>query len=312
MEKRKVLQKVQGWDEKVLIRTGVVINVRGEMGVFLFMYDRKSPTEMIDAQQWTLLCPHDLITFWRASLILRKLEEIHWDDLANSYSIACRDISYRDEEEILEIGSRLNSDDYRDIMARKVPEKIVRLLKNHFEELSIPPYTVTDEVKAGTLQWDEKFSEYGVLHPEKEDELIEEANKNVYRYEKYLSKYASEKKIPRDSILFNEIADYLFLAVQRNIETNCGMSIALGFAITLGERSCSNFVDGMLDLYEDDEADFLHMDESFIEEVKEVSKWLSKNFREGLFRRPVFSKAEFQKWILNSVEEYELELDSGD
>lgn len=154
-----------GFHKRMLVQPGVATTDL-EMGILVWLFEEDNPDEPVAARLWGLVTPHNLIVCWRGMLILQEVKNFDDGDLCNAYYAGQRDPHDSDKHRIDKITAKIGRDTYDAIMARPIPDEVVNLiikLTDEGEHVALWP--ITEEVKAGTLQWSEDFVRVGAKHP---------------------------------------------------------------------------------------------------------------------------------------------------
>ena len=194
----------------------VVYDVPDSCGVGIFYGDGSG-------HYWGFYFPRNLIAAWRATEVLRRLDPLCGDALCAAYYTGVRnprksDIVAYVEPTIAIIGQTA----YDEIITMPVPESIIRsILDNHvrgdFYSPDLSP--ITDEVRAGTIQWRHEFYDFGVTHPDAEDlekRDRKERRKKLERFETLLASYATFRFLSRQGKEMRCVEDFLITLAYGN------------------------------------------------------------------------------------------------
>lgn len=144
---------------------------------------------------WGLWQPRDLITAWRATEVLRRLNVIKKHDFCAAYYTGRRRVSNNDREKYVEpIIAKIGRQAHREIMSMPIPDEIIRaILDNQGQDFSPSGWPITDEIAAGTIKWQEAFSRVGIKHPD-EVKAEEWANKKtIARFKRLIDSYTNSR-----------------------------------------------------------------------------------------------------------------------
>lgn len=130
------------------------------------------------------------IVSWRAMEILSMLDEIEVRTMALAHLVSERAFSHQkvfDPDILKEITDKIGKDSYDRIMSIPVPRELIdAIIESHTEDDII---SISEEISAGTMVWEDRFSEIGVMHP---DKLAEESRRRetvISRYRDFLASY---------------------------------------------------------------------------------------------------------------------------
>ena len=109
------------------------------------------------------------IAAWRAIQLLRCMSIIERNSIRAAYHASMR--KRKEDEDTKETVSAVGQKNFDRVMALPVPEEIIRLTlersrRENWTERS-PVWSITDEVRAGTIQWRSEFADFGVEYPDK-------------------------------------------------------------------------------------------------------------------------------------------------
>lgn len=160
--------------------TPIVYDDEGHCGLGILYGDGR-------AEIWGMLIPRNLITAWRGTEILRRLDTIEYGTLCHAYATGGRNPNEQCVEPTIKKIGRVA---YEDIMSMPVPEEIIRAIldnqKNQRHEYFAPSLCpISDEVRAGTIKWRQEFAAAGVKHPD----FIDRANRVYEKERAILSKF---------------------------------------------------------------------------------------------------------------------------
>lgn len=193
----------------------------------------------------------DLVTSWRATLFLPYLANIGKYSLAAAYYAAKRDL---DEAQIARYRrpavNALGQESYDEIMATLVPEMIIeRVLRGSRDEDALL-YTdlgqITEEVRAGTIEWREEFAKVGVDHPVDVDERSRVFQENVHRHDSLLDSIARHFDITRDSTYMERTEIALNALVLQGADTKMPAIVLAALAMMVSDLSFGRATDTQL------------------------------------------------------------------
>lgn len=112
---------------------------------------------------WGLLTPRNLITAWRGTEVLRRLDTVEEGTLCAAYTTGERNPHKSDMKRIEPIIEKIGRKAYDKIMSMPVPEQIIRaILDNQQDDLPPDLEPITEEVEAGTIEWRQEFADAGI------------------------------------------------------------------------------------------------------------------------------------------------------
>lgn len=155
------MARVAGKSDTPIQCTPVVYDEKSSCGVGVFFEDGIGQT-------WGLVIPRNLIVAWRGTEVLRRLDTIEHGTLCAAYYTGVREPHESSMKRYVEPTiAKIGKEAYKTIMSMPVPEEIVRaILDNQRQDFKPNLYPITDEVRAGTIQWRQEFADAGVKHPD--------------------------------------------------------------------------------------------------------------------------------------------------
>ncbi len=297
---KKVPTDVCAWghDKRMLIQPGVA-TTDWEMGILVWLFEEDNPEQPVETRFWGLVVPHDLLTCWRGMLILQEVKNLGKGDLCNAYYAGQRELHESDKHGVDEIIAKIGRDTYDAIMARPIPDEVIDLIIKLTDEGNhVALYPITEEVKAGTLQWRDDFVRIGVKHPQQVADREAAEKRVIGRYDSYLADYAKSHGYPRKCMIMWNIEGVIVDAIEKGVEAQHGQDIVLGVAIARAHGYMAAFT--VFDGFADEE----DIKRSVSDCVRQAAKWLTSQFGTGwLVKRPKRSQQEYESFIqlLNNV-----------
>lgn len=208
--------RVESRGNELTVCVPVVYDEPGKCGVGILYGDGI-------VEYWGPLSPRNLVTAWRATEVLRRFDIITSISLCSAYVTGRRNPHNSDrvayvESTIAMIGQAA----YSEIMSMPVPESIIRaILDNHVRGDFYSPnlYPITDEVRAGTIQWRHEFYDFGVTHPNAEDlekRDRRERRKKLERFDTLLASYSKFRYLSRWGKEMEYVEDALIMLAYSN------------------------------------------------------------------------------------------------
>ena len=251
---------------------------------------------------WGLLIPRDLITSWRATVIIRYLDEIEVDTLCKVYYAGRRRVSPEERRNYVEpIIAMIGKDTYEEIMAMPVPEKIIRaILDNQSDPFPPSIFPITEEVRAGTIdwqEWKEEFTELGIKHPDEIDAQKRREKKILSKFETLLSSYAEHQRIRPGTLGMDFFTNAFMNLVKKGVHQKYPDEVVVALAGVIGELTISEFVLSIWPFGQDEEL----ITEKKKEAIEEAAKWLVSE-KPSLFR--FWNYRKYQKLLYKLLSEY--------
>lgn len=204
-----------------------------------------------EAIVWGLVIPQNLIAFWRATEILKQLEEIDNASLSYPYYTAIRNPSPSDYNTYVKPTiEKIGAEEYQMIMSLAIPDSIIGSIISSQENdiIGIETWPITDEVRAENLEWQDTFADAGILHPSQVDFL----KKNKAMLDSYLDKDNLTKD---EGCFYREEVRKVFLSLQsNNMDEKHPSTVLVALAVYITNRK-----------------------RGFDVAVKQPAKWLSAN-----------------------------------
>ena len=275
--------------------TPVVYDAPNLCGIAIFSEDG-------EIHAWGSIIPRDLITSWRATVIIRYLNEIEVDTLCNVYYAGRRKVHPEDRRHYVEpIIAMIGKDTYEEIMAMPVPEKIIRaILDNQSDPFPPSIFPITEEVRAGTIdwqEWKEEFTELGIKHPDEIDAQERREKEILSKFEPLLSSYASYQKIRPGTFGMDFLTNALLNVVEKGVNQKYSNEVAMALAGILGELAIAELVMNVWPFGYDEEIIAQKKEEA----LQQAAKWLaSKKF----FPLRFLKQRKYQKLLYKLLSEY--------
>jgi len=261
--------------------TPVVYDEAYNFGVGVFYEDGKG-------QVWGMVTPRNLIAAWRATEILRHLDVIEPGTLCCAYYTGMRDphesdMKSRIEPTIAKIGRAT----YDAIMSMPVPEQIVRaILDNQKDDFAPSLYPITEEVRAGTIQWRQEFADVGISHPDAIDAAERAREETIVKFERLLTSYAGSRNLSRECMGMGYVESALLALVDKSANRTHPDHVLVALAGVVSELAVSEFSMVMVPFgLHGHDAVRTHMDRTKEEAIKHSAGWLiSSSKPSGLAR----------------------------
>lgn len=184
---------------------------------------------------------NDIISLWRATEIMPYCKSIDQNIFAYLVAIGSRHSEPTPQLNMI-LRSVIAAGDYdsiyHNVMEKNVPEEIVRFILDN-QNSGFPPSleVVTEEVRAGTIQWREDFSGFGILRPEEKDVLTKSREAIVARYLNTLNDYALYVEINTKGQEIKIITDQVIELVEKGIEKDHPAPVVVALAAIVGMLS---------------------------------------------------------------------------
>lgn len=151
---------------------------------------------------------------------------------------------------------------YDEIMGRPVPSEIVRLvidLANAGLDIAMARYHLPNEIMAGTVRWSQELKGVGVPHPAYKQAVLAARDELVTRYATLLISYAAFQEMPYTPFNHREkctgmidIEWQIYAAIERGLEQQYGMLIAVAVAILKSAISTDDILEELARKHPDD------------------------------------------------------------
>jgi hypothetical protein len=183
---------------------------------------------------------NDIIVMWRVTELMPYCASINQHIYSHLLSAVVREKQSKERLNIL-LRALIPGDYesiYRSIMAKKIPQEIVQFVLDSQESLSaINPIVITEELRAGTIvwnEWDEAFTAAKVLRPDQADEIKKRRNDTVARYQKHIDNYVKFVKTDPRGLGISVMADQIVYLVERGIEKEYSATEVSALAAVVG------------------------------------------------------------------------------
>lgn len=270
--------QVIGCGEKPIKCTPVVYEDPGHCGVSL-LYENGT------GQIWGPMCPRNLIAAWRGTEVLRHLKEIDSGTLCGAYHTGLRKPHESDLEKYVEpTVAKIGRPTYDAIMSLPVPEQIIQaILDNQGEEFAPDLWPVTDEVRAGTIEWREEFVRAGIKHPKEVDDAKRAQDEIIARFEKLLQHYASTTHLPRQCLGMGHMESALLTLVTKKADKSHSSEILVAVAAAASELATMEFACMLMPMGPSNQEEYdRRMEETKKQAIRKSADWLVS--RTGLSR----------------------------
>lgn len=286
----KISQKqVHAWGiSRPMFVKPAVVSTELEMGVLVYIYETIDAEKPVAARFWGLVVPHDLITCWRAMLILEKVQYLDNADLCDSYYAAMRHPHESDSHRVSAMIGKIGLDSFKSIMNQSIPEEVVKLfvqLLDAGDQLALWP--LTEEIQAGTLPWSDELARIGVKHSDQVEKRNQAERVVIATYETHFSAYAKAHDFPRRCLIMAAMEGSLIEAVEKGLAADYGPDIAFGIA-ALRAHLVTNQMVAILGFEP-------QVDRHMEDVLKDTSLWLSGHFKTGrwLIKKPLRNPVEY-------------------
>jgi hypothetical protein len=293
VEGKKVPMLVTAWDyhKQMLVKPSVGSSEL-EMGIIVQLFDESNPEACVVSRFWALASPHNLICSWRGMLILEQMLTFGDSDMCDAYYAGQRNHHQSDKERVDRVRQKIGDMVYQSILNQKIPD----VISNLFAELTdkgdpVALWPITEEARAGTLQWCEDFKRIGAKHPNEEDARKAAEESLLQRYEKYLSNYASEFGYPRECMIMWNIEAAIVDAFEKGIEQDHGQDVALGIAVMRAHGGVAAMAASFFSHGRNPSA---AIDQEVDKATNTVAIWLGSQFTKGLMKKPLHTAKEYK------------------
>lgn len=240
----------------------------------------------------TLVGPHDMFSFWRAAQLVRWFTEVD-DGLVQlhifDFVYRKRKISEGNRKWLNERYPGLDQEVER-VMQLPIPQWLVDKVLERWSEphAKTYPWTITDEVRAGTLQWDERFASIGVITPAEEDRqsalwetILPKYRPIIGRIRRACGEYIQDPDDQRATLYSRK--EELISLVDRGCERKYGLFITAAVAYIASERASAGIFADMAVFLIGSGSSPLSMarycDQREARLIRLVAPWVSKRWR---------------------------------
>jgi hypothetical protein len=236
---------------------------------------------------WGLVSPRDLITAWRATEVLRYLNNIENGTLCAAYHTGRRNPSKSDLISYVKpMIEKIGRDTYNKIMSLPVPDEIIRgILDSQTEEgLENDLDPIIDEVRAGTIKWQQEFSKFGIKHPDEIDAEEKKQEEIIKRFDKLLNSYAESKKIRRNCMVMDHVESALLSIIEKKVNDEYPDNVIVALAGIVGELSILEFTFFISSfIFIDKKERDLEFERTIKKEIEYSTEWLISNSKPSWF-----------------------------
>jgi hypothetical protein len=183
---------------------------------------------------------NDIIAFWRATEIMPYCKEIDEQVFGHLIAIVSR---YPGSVPRLNVALRSlivgNYDSiYQNVMEKNVPEEIIQaVLDSQSVKFPASLDAITEEVRAGTIQWREEFVKFGILRPDEKDVLTKSRQAIAARYLNSLNNYVLYVEMNPKGREIEIITDQVIELVEKGIEKDHSAPVVVALAAIVGMLS---------------------------------------------------------------------------
>lgn len=230
------MARVADKGDKPIKCTPVVYDEMLNCGVGVFYEDG-------NGQVWGMVSPRNLVAAWRGTEVLRRLDTIEHGTLCAAYYTGVRDSHESDMKSHVEPTiAKIGRTKYNEIMAMPVPEQVIRaILDNQKDDFAPDLYPITDEVRAGTIQWRQEFADAGIKHPDEIDAMKRAREETVAKFERLLTSYARSRDLPRECNGIQNVETALLTLVDKGANQTHPDRVLVALAGVVGELAISEF-----------------------------------------------------------------------
>lgn len=274
------MARVAGKGDEPIKCTPVVYDEMSNCGVGVFYEDGKG-------QVWGMVTPRNLVAAWRGTEVLRRLDTIEHGTLSSAYYTGVRDPHESDMKSHVEpTVAKIGRAAYDKIMAAPVPEQIVRaILDNQKDDFAPALYPITDEVRAGTIQWRQEFADAGVKHPDEIDAKKRAQEETVTKFERLLASYAGSRNLSRQCMGMDYVEGALLTLVDKGANQTHPDHVLVALAGVVGELAISEFAMTMLPFGPRSHEEYdAQMDRTKESAIRHSADWLVSTSRNRLFQ----------------------------
>lgn len=270
---------VDGVSEEPIGVTPMVYDDLGNCGVGI-RYDNGT------GNVWGLMSPRDLVASWRATEVLKLLDHIEHGTLCSVYYTGMRNPHESDmEPHVNPMIEKIGRAEYDRIMSMPVPEKIIRAIIDNQghesgDELPSPStYPLTNEVRAGTIEWRQEFADAGVEDPIEVDAEQQTQKDIIAPYEDLLQEITDFRELPRECFGMSDTTSALLQVDAEGIADKHDRRIAMAVAAVGGEIMSADSVRFLMPSIGPRSSEELYrqMEQAKREAVVKYAKWWGKD-----------------------------------
>ncbi|MDE1875169.1 MAG: hypothetical protein KGI79_00845 [Patescibacteria group bacterium] len=194
-------------------------------------------------QVWGMVSPRNLIAAWRGTEVLRLLDVIEHGTLHDAYHAGLRNPHESDlEQTVKPMIEKIGKKEHDRIMSAPVPGAIIRaILDNQNDEFKPDLYPITDEVRAGTIQWRKEFADAGIKHPNEIDAHAKAQEEIIAKFEKLLGSYATSAGLSRQCLGMNHVEGALLTIVDKGAGKTHPDHVLVALAGAVGSLATAEF-----------------------------------------------------------------------
>jgi hypothetical protein len=229
---------------------------------------------------WGMVTPRNLIAAWRGTEVLRLLDTIEHGTLCNAYNTGVRDPHSSDiERHVDPTIAKIGQAEYNRIMSLPVPETIIRAILDHQDDDFAPAlYPITDEVRAGTIEWRQEFDDVGISHPDAIDAKKRAQEETVAKFERLLVSYAGARKLERECNGMWNVEGALLTLVEKGVDQEHPDHVLVALAGVVADLATSEFAMSIMPFGPRDQASYdAQMDRTREEAFARSAEWLSES-----------------------------------
>lgn len=189
--------------------------------------------------------PHDLIAAWRGAEMLTHVSNapVTEKTLFIAYLAGVREPNLNEREACIRLFIRdVGLEKYKQGLQKPVPERIIQAILTNQRKKSPPALnTISDEVRAGTINWRSEFDDFGIMHPREVEAEQRKQEKIIAQFEQVLTSYAYTRGIPRQSCGMRYVERALLDLVGKGVSETLFSRELVALAGVIGELSCRQF-----------------------------------------------------------------------
>lgn len=302
------MARVVGKGDEPIKCTPVVYDEPFNCGLGIFYEDGKG-------EVWGMVSPRNLIAAWRGTEVLRRLDIIEIGTHCAAYYTGVRDPLESDMKSYVEPTiAKIGRAAYDEIMSMPVPEEIVTaILLNQKDEFAPALYPITDEVRAGTIQWRHDFAAFDIKHPDDVDAEKRAQKETIAKFERLLTSYARSRSLDRQCYGMWYVEGALLTLVNKGANQTHPDHVLIALAGVVCELAVSQFAMSFMPFGPSSKEEYdAQTDKRKGEAIGHSANWLASNTsRHGWSRlvfwkrnQNTFTRTEAQKLLTRLLAEY--------
>jgi hypothetical protein len=255
-----------------------------------------------------MVTPRNLIAAWRGTEVLRHFDHIGQGTLHDAYTAGLRNPHSSDQKCIAAVIAKIGKSVHDEIMAKPVPQEIIEaILRGQRDEFSPDTYPITQEVRAGTVEWKDEFASFEIEHPDAVDAREREKKALIKSFDNLLDSWASFARLQRETLGMWSVEGAIISLNEKGALKQHSNAVIVALAGVAGELGNASFAMSLMPVGTAGSRND-HFDRTKETALTRAANWLVPNSGSsvvGFFRRkPTYTFEEARALLARLLDEY--------